>query len=104
MSKMTDGFFPAGEDPFLFAMLLFAGHVLFAGVGSPLGVAIGPGGVAPNLAVKEQGVRGNAESEGSRDHNPDSTYRNRIQDQLYQETRQWMGNPTSCSIHVFWCL
>src|ERR1051326_7030990 len=79
---------PAGETR---RGYLFARHVLGLGDGSSLRA------VVTGTARLGQGVRREAESEGSRCPNSDSTNRNRIQGRPRRVTRQWTRTPGSHS-------
>jgi len=70
---------------------LFAWHV------SNLGDASYLRAVVSGTAWPGQGVQREAESEGSRSHNSDSTNRNRISGRLRGVTRQWTGTPDTHS-------
>ena len=67
--------------------ILFARHVLNLEGESPLRA------VVTGTARLGQGVRREAESEGSRCQNSDSTNRNRIQGRTHRVTRQWTRTP-----------
>jgi hypothetical protein len=67
--------------------LLFARHVLSLGDASSLRAVVN------GTARLGQGVRREAESEGSRRQNSDSTNRNRIQGRSRRVTRQWTRMP-----------
>src|SRR5262245_2949359 len=74
---------PAGYP----AGFLFARHVLCLGDASSLRAVVN------GTARLGQGVRREAESEGSRNRNSDSTNRNRIQGRPRRVTRQWTRRP-----------
>src|SRR3954453_12873385 len=73
---------------------LFARHVLSLGDASSLRAVVN------GTARLGQGVRREAESEGSRRQNSDSTNRNRIQGRPRWVTRQWTRTPDLHSASV----